>query len=245
VDFCSGTEIVCSVIVDTASNPAALVQPKTKTKTQKSKPTKAPTPAPTPTPQEDEDGHDLFNPEDDKLLGLNDDDDDDGADGERAGFAALRRKMQQQGGGNARADDDVDADEFFGDNDELAAAGGGEEEGVEEGEREAAVAAAQRAALQRLVEEYYKLDYEDNIGGLACRFRYRHVSALVGLGLRFSTVSAVRRAAPSLHPPRLQHASYPASNPAANRAHQPPLIATAGPRVHIRPEPRGDPHHPG
>lgn len=37
------------------------------------------------------------------------------------------------------------------------------------------VVARQRADLQRLLEEYYKLDYEDNIGGVKTRFRYKEV----------------------------------------------------------------------
>ncbi|KXZ47073.1 hypothetical protein GPECTOR_38g310 [Gonium pectorale] len=37
--------------------------------------------------------------------------------------------------------------------------------------------ARQRAELQRLLEEYYKLDYEDNVGGIKTRFRYKEVPA--------------------------------------------------------------------
>lgn len=36
-------------------------------------------------------------------------------------------------------------------------------------------AAKQRAEMQRLLEDYYALDYEDNIGGLKTRFRYKQV----------------------------------------------------------------------
>ncbi len=37
------------------------------------------------------------------------------------------------------------------------------------------VLARQRAELQRLLEDYYKLDYEDDVAGIKTRFRYKEV----------------------------------------------------------------------
>jgi hypothetical protein len=128
--------------------------------------------------QEDEDGHAIFADDAAELLGGSggDEADDEAAAG-GDGFAALRRRLltlREAGGG-----EEGEADEFFGDgeDDEVDGKEGsdGSEGGGEGSEAEKAAAAAQRAALQRLVEEYYKLDYEDNIGGLQCRFRYREV----------------------------------------------------------------------
>ncbi len=53
----------------------------------------------------------------------------------------------------------------------------GREKGGPAGEKASARLARQRAEVQKLLEEYYKLDYEDNIGGLKTRFRYREVPA--------------------------------------------------------------------
>lgn len=45
---------------------------------------------------------------------------------------------------------------------------------------DAAALAEKRAEVQKLLEEYYALDYEDTVGGLRTRFRYKEVSAAAG-----------------------------------------------------------------
>jgi hypothetical protein len=53
-----------------------------------------------------------------------------------------------------------------------------EEEAEQEGDGQAGAAAdpeaaaATRAEMQRLLEEYYRLDYEDVVGGIPTRFRW-------------------------------------------------------------------------
>ncbi|PSC75398.1 KRI1-like protein [Micractinium conductrix] len=66
---------------------------------------------------------------------------------------------------------------------EEAAAGGEEDKEDEEDEEDEEdgaaadpeAAARARAEVQRLLEEYYKLDYEDVVGGVPTRFRYKEV----------------------------------------------------------------------
>ncbi|GIL45728.1 hypothetical protein Vafri_2894 [Volvox africanus] len=92
------------------------------------------------------------------LLGedMDEDDDggDDGGDDGTVRFRTLQRKMKE-----------VDA--------LSEEAQGGEGTAAPDSE----TVARQRAELQRLLEEYYKLDYEDNVGGIKTRFRYKEVPA--------------------------------------------------------------------
>ena len=101
--------------------------------------------------------------------------DEGGAGGSAAGpssFAALRSRLAAEGrlptagGGDEDEEDEDDA----------------EEEGGEDLDPE--VAAQARAEVQRLLEEYYRLDAEGHVGGMPTRFRYRAVPAEdFGLGV--------------------------------------------------------------
>jgi hypothetical protein len=108
-----------------------------------------------------------------------DDDEDgegggDGTDpGDVRSFAALRRRLAAaaaaNGGGAAGAGEGARSE---GEEEEDGAEEEEEEEEAEEaGGTGAAAAAATRAEVQRLLEEYYKLDYEDVVAGMPTRFR--------------------------------------------------------------------------
>ncbi|GIL71939.1 hypothetical protein Vretimale_611 [Volvox reticuliferus] len=83
-----------------------------------------------------------------------DEDDDDGGGDGMVRFRTLQRKIK-----------------------EVDALHEGPEGGEEAMAPDSEAAAQQRAELQRLLEEYYKLDYEDNVGGIKTRFRYKEVPA--------------------------------------------------------------------
>jgi hypothetical protein len=135
--------------------------------------------------QGEEDAHELFGDAEEELA--------DEADVEAvtdpesanaaSSFAALRKQLkqrqQQQESDDADNSDDAEADEDASDEE------GSDVEGDEKGSKaeRAAKHAEQRSQLQRLLEDYYKLDYEDNIGGLACRFKYREVRYALELQL--------------------------------------------------------------
>jgi protein KRI1 len=114
---------------------------------------------------EDEDADELFGGEEEGLAGLSDiegssDGEEEPGEGDNPqSFRALRKKLKEQ------------------QQQQLANGVEGDEEEGEEGKakRQEALTAG-RSDLQRLLEEYYKLDYEDNIGGIPCRFKYREVS---------------------------------------------------------------------
>lgn len=108
--------------------------------------------------QQAEEAHELFGDADEELA--DEEDIEAVTDPEAAeGFAALRQKLKQQ---QQQQDGLEEAEEE-------------EEDAAAAKADKAAAMAQQRSQLQRLLEDYYKLDYEDNIGGLACRFKYREV----------------------------------------------------------------------
>ncbi|GAB4820679.1 hypothetical protein N2152v2_007725 [Parachlorella kessleri] len=100
-----------------------------------------------------------------------------------AGFDALRKKLLGASAGAAEEPSDTEGSS----SDEEGGSGASDEEGEgeedeeeeEEGEgggargpaKTAEQLAKERAEVQRLLEEYYKLDYEDYVGGVKTRFR--------------------------------------------------------------------------
>ncbi|KAL4428120.1 hypothetical protein ABPG75_002209 [Micractinium tetrahymenae] len=88
-------------------------------------------------------------------------------------FAALHKRLAAQRKADAEAgshDEDDEGQEEGGEGE------GGEGDG-EGGGADPEAAARARAEVQRLLEEYFKLDYEDVVGGIPTRFRYKEVQA--------------------------------------------------------------------
>ncbi|KAL4445294.1 hypothetical protein ABPG77_011119 [Micractinium sp. CCAP 211/92] len=93
-------------------------------------------------------------------------------------FAALHKRLAAQRGADAAAgtDDDEEGEE------------GDDGDGGEGADPEAAARA--RAEVQRLLEEYFKLDYEDVVGGIPTRFRYKEVQP-ASFGLEVNDILAM------------------------------------------------------
>ena len=119
--------------------------------------------------------------------GSDDEEEEDGEDGEGGrgaeglgiddvAFARLRKqlkRLQPEAGGSGGGGDEEEEEE-----------GGG---GPRDPAALAAALAARRAELQRLVEDYYKLDYEESVGARAA------AAALAPLRRRFRAALAPRR----------------------------------------------------
>lgn len=90
-----------------------------------------------------------------------------GSDGEAHGFEAVRRKGESGGAGMGEKGEEEGGEGTSGADDEP----GSEEE---DEEKATEMAAEQREKMRNMLEEYYKLDYEDVVGGdIKTRFRYR------------------------------------------------------------------------
>jgi hypothetical protein len=106
-----------------------------------------------------------------------------GMGGARAGFQNATRKLQKKKPKTARAasEDDDDDDGSEEEAEGVAAEGdeeaGGADEGAGGGRQRIGKRAAKRMRkeVEQHIEEYYKLDYEDLVGGQPCRFRYKSV----------------------------------------------------------------------
>ena len=92
---------------------------------------------------------------------VDDDDDEGGTGSEEAGVGTYKVLKEKIAEINARAQEE----EWE------------EGEGEGDGEDREARIARHRAEIQRLMDDYYKLDFEDSIGGLRTRFKYKQVPA--------------------------------------------------------------------
>ncbi|KAG2501152.1 hypothetical protein HYH03_000967 [Edaphochlamys debaryana] len=116
--------------------------------------------------------------EDDLLgPGVGSEGEEGGEEGGKGGvrFATLRKKIKEV---DRLASEEPEGADAEGETEDEGDAEEGEGEGGKprmKARKDSSALAAQRAQLQRLLEEYYRLDYEDSVGGVKTRFRYKEV----------------------------------------------------------------------
>jgi len=160
---------------------------------------------------EEEDPEELFEGGEEELANLNDlegaEEESDG-EGEEEGdapagsFKALKRRLRAQMSATEAKDSDEDEEgEESGDEEDDGEDDDENEKEKKKGKKKNDNSSSsktkakksggeERAALQQLLEEYYKLDFEDEVGGIRTRFKYRSVAPST-FGMNFNDILAL------------------------------------------------------